>query len=122
MRTRLFGELRGTIALPVERSGETARVAWEPALRLPGLRAGRARAAADPAPAAARASVLDAGGERLDREPAAAGLVGAAPSGKDPGSGLEGMYDERLGGLPGAELRYGRRRDRARRRRSAGVR
>ena len=108
MHTRLFGELRGKISFPVERSGDTARVAWAPALRLPGLRAGervRRRILRRPR----RAAVLDAGGARLGREPAAAGLVGAAPSGKDPGSGLEGMYDERLGGLPGAELRYGRR-------------
>ena len=40
VRTRLFGDLRGTIAFPVERRGGTARVAWVPALRLPGLRAG----------------------------------------------------------------------------------
>jgi penicillin-binding protein A len=109
MRTRLFGELRGTIAFPVQRSGETARVAWEPALRLPGLRPGervRRRTLRRPR----RAAVLDARGARLAREPAAAGLVGMAPAGKDRGSGLEAMYDERLGGLPGAELRYGRRR------------
>ena len=30
VRTRLFGEQRGTIAFPVERIGETARVAWAP--------------------------------------------------------------------------------------------
>src|SRR5215212_4497981 len=28
LRTRLFGEQRGTIAFPVERAGDTARVAW----------------------------------------------------------------------------------------------
>src|SRR5215217_89325 len=38
LRTRLFGEQRGTIWFPVERSDETARVAWMPAVRLPGLR------------------------------------------------------------------------------------
>jgi cell division protein FtsI/penicillin-binding protein 2 len=43
--------------------------------------------------------VLDADGRRLSRTPAAAGLV----------AGLEEQYDERLGGRPGAELRYGRR-------------
>ena len=99
LRTRLFGELRGTIALPVERNGATARVAWTPALRLPGLRAGervRRRILRRPP----RAAVLDAGGRRLAREPAAAPLV----------SGLEARYAERLSGRPGAELRYGRRR------------
>jgi peptidoglycan glycosyltransferase len=108
VQTRLFGELRGTIAFPVRRAGETARVAWEPALRLPGLRPGERvhrRILRRPR----RASVLDAGGRRLSREPAAAALVGGAPSGNDPGTGLEGLYDARLGGRPGAELRYGRR-------------
>jgi penicillin-binding protein A len=109
LRTRLFGEQRGTIALPVERVGDTARVAWVPALRLPGLRPGervQRRILREPR----RASVLDAGGRRLSREPTAAALVGVAPSGPDPGSGLEALYDERLAGRPGAELRYGRRR------------
>ena len=108
LRTRLFGEQRGTIQIPVERAGETARVAWMPALRLPGLRPGERvhrRILRQPR----RASVLDADGRRLSRSPAAAALVGAAPSGSDPGSGLEAFYDARLGGRPGAELRYGRR-------------
>jgi cell division protein FtsI/penicillin-binding protein 2 len=98
VETRNFGEQRGTITFPVERNGETARVAWSPALRLPGLRAGervRRRVLRQPR----RASVLDADGRRLSRTDAAAGLV----------AGLEEQYDERLGGRPGAELRYGRR-------------
>ena len=109
LETRLFGRLRGTIAFPVERRGETARVAWAPALRLPGLRPGervQRRILRRPR----RASVLDAAGRRLSREPTAAGLVGGAPSGDDPGGGLQAFYDGRLGGRPGAELRYGRRR------------
>jgi Penicillin binding protein transpeptidase domain len=109
LRTRLFGELRGTIAFPVERSGETARVAWAPALRLPGLRPGervQRRIMRRPR----RARVLDADGRSLSREPTAAALVGTAPAGDDPGGGLEALYDDRLGGRPGAELRYGRRR------------
>ena len=108
LRTRLFGEQRGTIWFPVERSDETARVAWMPALRLPGLRPGERvhrRILRRPR----RASVLDADGRGLSREPAAAGLVGSAPAGGDDGSGLEALYDDRLGGRPGAELRYGRR-------------
>ena len=108
VRTRLFGRQRGTIAFPVERTGETARVAWMPSLRLPGLRPGERvhrRILRRPR----RAAVLDAGGRRLSREPAAAALAGAAPSGDDRGSGLEALYDERLGGRPGAELRFGRR-------------
>ena len=38
-----FGELRGTIDLPVERTGDTAAVAWAPDLRLPGLEPGESR-------------------------------------------------------------------------------
>jgi len=109
LRTRLFGVQRGTIAFPVERSGETARVAWVPALRLPGLRPGervQRRILRRPR----RARVLDAAGRPLSREAAAVGLVGTEPSGDDPGSGLQALYDDRLGGRPGAELRYGRRR------------
>jgi peptidoglycan glycosyltransferase len=108
VRTRLFGQLRGTIAFPVRRTGESARVEWAPALRLPGLRPGERvhrRLLRRPR----RASVLDEAGRRLSREPAAAALVGSAPSGEDAGSGLEAHYDERLGGRPGAELRFGRR-------------
>ena len=108
LRTRLFGERRGVIGLPVERSGETARVAWEPALRLPGLRPGE-RVHRRMLRRPRRANVLDAGGRRLSREPTAAGLVGSAPDGGERGSGLEALYDARLGGRPGAELRYGRR-------------
>ena len=98
VRTRVFGAQRGTIVFPVERSGETARVAWSPDLRLPGLRAGervQRRVLRQPR----RASVLDADGRRLSRTPSATALL----------DGLEEQYGERLGGRPGAELRYGRR-------------
>ncbi len=108
LTTKLFGRRRGTITFPVERTGDTARVAWTPDLRLPGLRPGEAvkrRLLRRPT----RANVLDAFGRRLEREPSAAALVGSAPAGDQPGTGLEGLYDERLGGKPGAELRYGKR-------------
>jgi peptidoglycan glycosyltransferase len=98
VRTRVFGEQRGTITFPVERTGETARVAWSPELRLPGLRAGervQRRVLRQPR----GASVLDADGHRLSRSSSAAGIL----------AGLEKQYGERLGGRPGAELRYGRR-------------
>jgi peptidoglycan glycosyltransferase len=98
VRTRVFGELRGTIAFPVERTGDTARVAWSPDLRLPGLRPDervQRRELRQPR----RASVLDADGRRLSRTDSAAALA----------DGLEKHYDRRLGGRPGAELRYGRR-------------
>jgi penicillin-binding protein A len=108
VRTRLFGPLRGTIAFPIERTRDTARVAWSPALRLPGLRPGERihrRILRRPQ----RRSVFDADDKRLNREPTAAALVGTPPSGGEPGSGLEAFYNGRLGGRPGAELRFGRR-------------
>jgi penicillin-binding protein A len=98
VETRVFGDLRGTISFPVERTGDSARVAWSPELRLPGLRADervQRRILRQPR----RASVLDAGGRRLSRTDSAAALV----------EGLEERYDRRLGGRPGAELRYGTR-------------
>jgi penicillin-binding protein A len=94
VRTRLFGARRGTIQFPVE----NARVAWMPSLRLPGLRPGERvhrRILRTPR----RANVLDSAGRRLNREPTATALA----------SGLQKRYDDRLGGRPGAELRYGRR-------------
>jgi len=108
VRTRLFGALRGTVAFPVRRTGETARVEWAPQLRLPGLRAGERihrRVLRRPE----RRAVVDAHGHALSREPSAAALVGAPPSRGDRGSGLDAYYDDRLSGRPGAELRYGRR-------------
>ena len=82
-------------------SGRRDRAAWRgrPTLRLPGLRAGRARAAARAAPAAARV------GARRRRAPA---QPRARRRRRSPGS-LEERYAERLGGRPGAELRFGRR-------------
>ena len=120
VRTRLFGTLRGRVALPVTRAGEHVGVRWRPYLRLPGLRPGeRVRRLIRLRPQ--RASVLDADGHRLADEPAAQPIVGRPPAGGDPGFGLEARYDDRLGGRPSAELRFGTRRiaaTRARRGRS----
>src|ERR671934_565004 len=38
--TRIFGTVRGTIALPLAGSGDAARIAWVPRLAFPGLGAG----------------------------------------------------------------------------------
>src|SRR4051812_46737192 len=104
--TRLFGELRGTVRIPVRDEDGGARVAWTRALRLPGLRGEevvRRRILARPQ----RASVLSANGGRLDAEPTAAAIAGTAPSAGSKGSGLEALYDARLSGKPGAQLRFG---------------
>jgi peptidoglycan glycosyltransferase len=108
VRTRLFGALRGTLVLPVQEEDGEVRVAWAPHLRLPGLRPGervRRRVLRRPR----RRPILAADGRRLAAEPTAAAIVGSPPSGDDPGSGLEARFDDRLGGRPGAELRFGAR-------------
>jgi cell division protein FtsI/penicillin-binding protein 2 len=109
VRTKLFGTLRGRVALPVTRVGERVGVRWRPYLRLPGLRPGervQRRIRARPR----RASVLDGSGHPLADEPSAQSIAGRAPAGKDPGFGLEALYNDRLGGRPSAELRFGARR------------
>jgi peptidoglycan glycosyltransferase len=106
--TRDFGTLRGTIQLPVHDEDDGARVGWAPHLRLPGLRAGeevRRRVLARPQ----RAAVLGADGRRLGEDPATAAIAGHPPSGADKGSGLERLYDDRLAGRAGAQLRFGTR-------------
>jgi peptidoglycan glycosyltransferase len=106
--TRNFRTLRGNVVLPVVQVGDGAAVHWRPFLRLPGLRPGESverRVLRRPH----RAAILAADGRSLDRIPAAAAIVGTAPGGDSPGSGLERRFDARLGGRPGAELRYGHR-------------
>jgi peptidoglycan glycosyltransferase len=108
IRTRLFGTLRGKVTLPIEDEDSHSYVAWSPALRLPGLRTGEAvtrRILRTPA----RADVLAADGSRLADHPASAAIAGAPAGAGQPGTGLEALYDGRLGGRSGAELRFGRR-------------
>jgi len=106
--TRDFGDLRGTVTLRVvDRDGDSY-LDWSPAWRLPGIRDGenvRRRVLERPA----RRPILAADGSRLEAEPTMATIIGTPPAGDDPGSGLQGLYDERLGGRPGAELHFGRR-------------
>jgi cell division protein FtsI/penicillin-binding protein 2 len=108
VRTRDFGDLRGTIPLRVAERDGKAFLDWSPSWRLPGLRAGenvRRRVLARPE----RRPILAGDGSRLEAEPAAAAILGEAPAGGEPGSGLQALYDERIGGRPGAELRFGNR-------------
>ena len=77
VRTKLFGTLRGRVALPVTRDGDRVGVRWRPYLRLPGLRPGeRVQRTIRARPR--RASVLAADGRRLDREPTAQAIAGRA--------------------------------------------
>jgi penicillin-binding protein A len=96
--TRLFGTLRGTVDLPVHVEGGRGVVAWTPAARLPGLRAGEAvrhRTGPRPQPG----SVLAADGRPLDATPATADLA----------TGVGRMEAARINGRPEAQLRFGAR-------------
>jgi peptidoglycan glycosyltransferase len=106
--TRDFGTLRGTLAIPVHDESGGARIAWAPHLRLPGVRAGeqvRRVVLASPQ----RGEVLGADGRRLGDDTASAAIAGRVPNASDKGSGLERMFDDRLAGRAGSELRYGER-------------
>jgi penicillin-binding protein A len=105
VRTERFGTLAGTIDIRVSGSGDDAGVDWEPSLRLPGLRRHEAvRARTGPQPR--RAAILAADGRPLGET--ALGSAIAGRSGAEP-TGLERMYDERLGGRPSARLLFGER-------------
>jgi peptidoglycan glycosyltransferase len=102
---RDFHRLRGTVALPLSGSAAKAGVDWRAQLRLPGLRAGEAvsrRAGAAPQ----RASVLAADGTRLDATALGASVAGVAEPAP---TGLQRIYDKRLGGHPSERLLFGRR-------------
>ena len=105
VRTLDFGTLRGTIVLPVSGAGNRAGVDWNPSLRLPGLRRGEAvRRLSGPQPR--RAAILAADGTRLDATALGASIAGtAAPR----PTGLERIYNRRLGGHPSERLLFGRR-------------
>lgn len=102
---RDFGTLRGTLALPLSGSGKQAGVDWSPALRFPGLRPGeRVRRRAGQPPR--RGRILAADGTLLNATAlgaSVAGVVEPAPT------GLERVYDDRLGGHPSDKLLFGRR-------------
>lgn len=93
--THLFGTLYGTLTLPVSEDG----VEWDPALRLPGLRAGetprrRTLQTADPG------TVKTREGSELRYDPTLSIFY----------KGLKARYADRLSGKDGAELRFGKRR------------
>jgi beta-lactamase class D len=105
VRTRDFGTLRGSVALALSGRGERAGVDWQPALRLPGLRPGEAvRTRAGPAQR--RGHIRAADGTQLDATALGASVAGVA---EPKPTGLQRVYDERLGGHPSAQLLFGSR-------------
>jgi beta-lactamase class D len=105
VRTKDFGSLGGAMSLPVSGRGDQAGVDWNTGLRLPGLRAGeRVTRRAGRAPA--RGTIYGADGNPLDatgRGASIAGTVSPKPT------GLQRIYDERLGGHPSERLLFGHR-------------
>ena len=100
-----FGTLHGTIVLPVSGTGNSAGVDWNPSLRLPGLRRGEAaRRLSGPQPQ--RAAILAADGTLLDATALGASIAGTA--GPKP-TGLERIYNRRVGGHPSEQLLFGKR-------------
>ncbi len=105
VRTRYFGTLRGTIRFHVHEEGETARIAWTPDMRLPGLKPGEeVRRVSGREPT--RGIIFAACGQLLASDPTGASIAGS--SGTKP-TGLERIYDDRLGGRRSSILRFGDR-------------
>ncbi len=105
VRTRYFGTLRGTIRIPVHEEGDTARIAWTPDMRLPGLK-GEEEVRRVSGRAPTRGNIYDASGRILASDPTGASIAGS-PGSKP--TGLERIYDERLAGRPSSTLRFGER-------------
>ena len=109
VRTRVFGDLRGTIPLRVvERDGEPY-LDWSPCVAAAGPARGRERPPPRPGAAGAAAD------HRRRRQPARRGADGGhdrrhpRPRAASPARACRRLYDQRLGGRPGAELRFGKR-------------
>jgi penicillin-binding protein A len=108
VRTRTFGTLFGTLTFHPKNENDEGRIAWDPSLRLPGLRKGEAvKRKSGPQPT--RGLIYDASGRLLDSDPTGASIAGARPvAGKAP-TGLQRIYDERLAGHPSSRLLFGDR-------------
>jgi len=132
LRTRVFGTLHETLALPVSGSGGGMRIAWRPSAAFPGLRPGEqlTRQTTLPTRAALLArdgTVLASGAERRSQDPLVsgeiAGTLGPIPAdqaaslealGYPPDAqvgldGLERVFQAQLAGRPGGTLLAGGR-------------
>ena len=106
VQTKEFRSLKGTLTFHASEDAQgDGRVAWTPALRLPGLKEGEeVRRHVSAAPR--RGNIYDASGRLLDSDPTGASIAGVA--GKKP-TGLQRIYNDRLGGRRSVTLRFGDR-------------
>jgi len=105
VKTKDFGTLKGTLTFHATQTNDIARVAWAPEMVLPGVREGeevRRRSGAAPQ----RGNIYAAGGRLLDSDPTGASIAGTA--GAKP-TGLERIYNDRLGGRRSSSLKFGDR-------------
>jgi peptidoglycan glycosyltransferase len=101
-----FGALKDELEFKASENEQgQGRVAWTPALRLPGLREGEDVTRKSGA-APRRGNLYAAGGKLLDSDPLGASIAGQA--GEKP-TGLNRVYDERLSGKRSSTLRFGDR-------------
>jgi penicillin-binding protein A len=132
VRTRVFGVLRGTVEVPLQGSGTSARIDWTRRMALPGLRAGERLTRTTTMPARADllardGTVLATGPTRRSDLPGIAGQVvgtlgtpsaedlpalkrlGVPPDATVGVSGLERQLNAQLVGTPGGTLKAGDR-------------
>jgi beta-lactamase class D len=108
VRTTDFGTLEGPMELETADVDGKGRIVWSPRLRLPGLRGDEIvrRKASEPPP---RGEVLAADGSRLADTVTGAGIAGTPGDKETDATGLERIYNARLGGRPAESLRFGSR-------------
>jgi penicillin-binding protein A len=103
-----FGTLKGTLVFHPHDEDGKGRIAWDPSLRLPGLRHGESvKRVQGPQPT--RGLIYAAGGQALDSTALGASIAGTLPVAGKPGTGLQRIYDARLAGHPSMSLKFGHR-------------
>jgi hypothetical protein len=108
VKTADFGTLRGDIELVTDDVNDKGRIVWSPRLRLPGLTGDEVvkRVEGTPPP---RGQIFAADGSDLAGTASGAGIAGTPPADGQPATGLQRIYDDRLGGHPKESLKFGKR-------------
>src|SRR4051794_9295401 len=117
--TRSFGDVRGTVRVPLSGEGDDARIVWSPAMTFPGLRAGDGL---ERKTELGKRGILRAR-DNTGVDPSIKGDLGPIPPERAAEfhaagypddaqigiSGLEKIFERRLAGTPGGTLRAGGR-------------